>query len=161
MSVLPCSSLSVGNKLMSSRLATCLIWPPPECHFEFTSQVRKEEEREGEGSWNFQNGFGQPLKGEEARRGKKGGPVSVAAACGRGSLRSFAHACLCSCGLWNGDEALKWQMFPLPYLRPPHTACLVNIPLRILIEKCCKANLACEKMIKGLLASRSPCTTTT
>ena len=60
---------------MSSRLATCLIWPPPECHFEFTSQVRKEEERGRgrEGSWNFQNGFGQPLKGEEeARRGKKG-----------------------------------------------------------------------------------------
>ena len=142
----------MGNKLMSSRLATCLIWPPPECHFEFTSQVRKEEERGREGSWNFQNGFGQPLKGgEEAKLAESGGPVSVAAiavAVVR-FVRLLMRACeAAACGR-NGDEALKWQMFPLPYLRPPHTACLLNILVRILIEKCCKANLACEKYDQG------------
>ena len=90
MSVLPCSlmlslSLSPGNKLMSSRPASCLIWPPPECHFEFTSQVRKEEERE-RGAGIFRTVLVSGSKEEEERR--------------EGPVRSFAHACVAAaCGM--------------------------------------------------------------
>ena len=71
-----------GNKLMSFRPATCLIWPPPECHFEFTSQVRKEEERAKRGAGIFRT----VLVSRSKEKGDEGGgrPVSVAAA---GSFR--------------------------------------------------------------------------
>ena len=68
---------------MSSRPASCLIWPPPECHFEFTSQVRKEEERE---AGIFRTVLVSGSKEEEERR--------------EGPVRSFAHACVAAaCGM--------------------------------------------------------------
>ena len=101
MSVLPCSELFLpplhrrpGNKLMSSRPASCLIWPPPECHFEFTSQVRKEEERERE-ELEFSERFWSATQ-RRRREGKErpgGGAV-------RSFVRSFAHACVAvACGM--------------------------------------------------------------
>ena len=64
-------------------------------------------------------------------------------------VRLLMRACVAAACGRNGDEALKWQMFPLPYLRPPHTACLVLVSVRILVEKCCRANLAYEKYDQG------------
>ena len=56
-----------------------------------------------EGSWNFQNGFGQPLKGEgeEAREASEGGPVSVAAAAAVVRfVRLLMRACVAAaCGM--------------------------------------------------------------
>ena len=86
---------------MSSRLATCLIWPPPECHFEFTSQVRKEEER-GREAGIFRTVLVSRSK-EKKRRGerKKGGPVSVAAAAAVVRfVRLLMRACVAAaCGM--------------------------------------------------------------
>ena len=69
----------------------------------YESSEKRGGKRESEGSWNFQNGFGQPLKGEgeEAREASEGGPVSVAAAAAVVRfVRLLMRACVAAaCGM--------------------------------------------------------------
>ena len=69
--------------MSSARPATsCLIWPPPECHFEFTSQVRIEEER-GKGErereeLEFSERFWSAAQRKGRNEGRPGGAAAVA-----------------------------------------------------------------------------------